>query len=128
MVSADGPPHQASGSYLSRGLSYREAEFELATVPLTYEQRASFDAAAHFWSDRLLPAVDAAVARTQTAAGRLAQQAWSAHQRFFKQLCVSCKVARALVLNAQHRARPPTCMRMPSTAFVPTDASAQHGV
>ena len=113
MVSADGPPHQASGSYLSRGLSYREAEFELATVPLTHEQRASFDAA---------------VARTQTAAGRLAQQAWSAHQRFFKQLCVSCKVARALVLNAQHRARPPTCMRMPSTAFVPTDASAQHGV
>ena len=92
MVSADARPHQASGSYLSRGLSYREAEFELATVPLTFEQRASFDAAAHFWSDRLVPAVETAVARTQTAAGRLAQQAWSAHQRFFKQLCVSCKV------------------------------------
>ena len=83
---------KASGSYLSRGLSYRHAEFELATISLTPEQRACFDAAASFWAERLLPDLEDAAKRTSTPAGRLTQQYWSAHQRFFKQLCVCVKV------------------------------------
>ena len=83
---------KANGSYLSRGLSYRDAEFELATAPLTAEQRAGFDAACHFWTDRLLPELEAAIQRTKTPAGQLTRAYWSAHQRFFKQLCVCAKV------------------------------------
>ena len=83
---------KSSGSYLSRGLSYRDAEFELTTVELSAAQRHAFDAASRFWSERMLPAVEEAAAQTSTPAGRLTQQYWSAHQRFFKQLCVSCKV------------------------------------
>ena len=83
---------KSSGSYLSRGLSYRDAEFEVCTVDLTAAQRDAFDAASRFWSDRVLPSVEDAAKATSTPAGRLTQQYWSAHQRFFKQMCVSCKV------------------------------------
>ena len=65
---------KASGTYLSRGLSYKDAEFELASAPLTHAQRASFDAAAHFWSSRLLPDLEAAAERTGTAPGQLMRQ------------------------------------------------------
>ena len=43
---------KSSGSYLSRGLSYRDAEFELTTVELSAAQRHAFDAASRFWSER----------------------------------------------------------------------------
>ena len=85
---------KAGGSYLSRGLSYRDAEFEMATAPLTQAQRDGFDAAASFWADRLLPELELAAERTSTPWGALSRSYWSAHQRFFKQLCVSSKVGR----------------------------------
>lgn len=69
---------KASGSYLSRGLSYRNAEFELKQVALTQVQRSMFDAASRFWSDQLLPAVESAAAKTQTPLGALTRLYWSA--------------------------------------------------
>ena len=83
---------KASGSYLSRGLSYKDAEFMLDVAPLTSAQRAEFDAAALFWSQRLLPELESAIERSGHQAGLITRQYWSAHQRFFKQLCVCAKV------------------------------------
>ena len=99
---------KSTGSYVSRGLSYKDAEFELSTAPLSAEQRASFDAAAAFWAERLLPELEAAAARTGTPLGALTRAYWSAHQRFFKSLCVSCKVP-ALVADVKNSLRRGDC-------------------
>ena len=39
-----------------------------------------------------MPELEAAIERTKTPGGQLMRAYWSAHQRFFKQLCVCCKV------------------------------------
>ena len=82
---------KATGRYVSRGLSYAGAEFSLVETPLSPDQRDAFDAAARFWKN-LLGELEWAAHRTAAPAGVLLRQYWSAHQRFFKQLCVSFKV------------------------------------
>eukprot|EP00966_Prymnesium_polylepis_P030548 710896-Prymnesium_polylepis.1 len=100
---------KAAGSYVCRGLSYSDAEFELVQAPLTAEQRSLFDAAATFWSARLLPALLAAAERTGTSVGQLTRTYWGTHQRFFKQLCVSLKVP-ALARRVQQALRDGQCV------------------
>ena len=51
-----------------------------------------------FWGERLRPALERAASLTNTPAGVLLRSYWGAHQRFFKQLCVSCKVGRLVAL------------------------------
>ena len=109
---------KASGAYLSRGLSYRDAEFELVTAPLTDEMRTSFDAAARFWSKRVLPELELAIERTGTAAGQLMRQYWSSHQRFFKQV-------RAPSRPRTHHPRPST-PHAPANALTLTAARLCH--
>ena len=70
----------------------------LVKAPLTELQRECFDAAASFWGERLRPALERAAELTSTAAGHLMRSFWGAHQRFFKQLCVSLKVPISLVV------------------------------
>ncbi|EOD07809.1 hypothetical protein EMIHUDRAFT_249392 [Emiliania huxleyi CCMP1516] len=61
-------------------------------APLSAEQASAFDAAAAFWSQQLLPALEAAAERTGAQAGATVRAFWGAHQRFFRQLCVGFKV------------------------------------
>ncbi|KAM7430647.1 hypothetical protein ABFA07_018659 [Porites harrisoni] len=42
---------KASGMYVSRGLSFRQAEFVNVEATLTAEQRKVYDTAVHVWSD-----------------------------------------------------------------------------
>ena len=65
-------------------------------APLTEAQREGFDAAARFWGERLRPALERAAQLTGVPAGALMRSFWGAHQRVFKQLCVSLKVDERL--------------------------------
>ncbi|KAF0732932.1 hypothetical protein Ae201684_010041 [Aphanomyces euteiches] len=78
------------GKYVSRGLSYVGAEFELQTVALTDHQRQIYENAVGFWNI-LFPALDRACAITRTQ-GEVMRTMWGSHQRFFRQLCMCMKV------------------------------------
>ncbi|XP_031566399.1 protein FORGETTER 1-like [Actinia tenebrosa] len=82
---------KASGMYVSRGLSFRQAEFMNAEAVLTDDQRKVYDTSVHVWNE-IKTSLEYAVARTKSATPRLWSQFWSCHQRFFKQLCMSMKV------------------------------------
>jgi hypothetical protein len=75
---------KATGTYVSRGLSYEQAEFELVQAPLTEAQKGGFDAAARFWGERLRPALERAAELTKVEK-RIMTAFWGSHQRFFKQ-------------------------------------------
>ena len=77
--------------YVSRGLSYKQAEFLTIEASLTKEQRKMYDTAAQVWNE-LRKALESAVLRTTSTNGRIWAQFWSCHQRFFKQLCLGMKV------------------------------------
>ncbi|CAG2225424.1 Protein strawberry notch homolog 2,Protein FORGETTER 1,Protein strawberry notch,Protein strawberry notch homolog 1 [Mytilus edulis] len=80
-----------SGMYISRGLSYKQAEFVTIEAPLTTEQKKIYDVAAKVWNE-LWKALTSASRRCQSSNQRLWVQYWSSHQRFFKQLCMGMKV------------------------------------
>nr|XP_054771437.1 uncharacterized protein LOC129279369 [Lytechinus pictus] len=82
---------KASGMYVSRGLSFQEAEFETVETMLTEEQIKMYDMATHVWSE-IQRSLEVALGRTNTAPGRIWSMFWSCHQRFFKQLCLGVKV------------------------------------
>ncbi|KAK3094762.1 hypothetical protein FSP39_005887 [Pinctada imbricata] len=86
---------KTSGMYVSRGLSYKQAEFTTVEIPLSKDQRKVYDMAAHVWNE-LRKAISTAMSRTNFSGTRLWQQFWSCHQRFFKQLCMGMKVPKII--------------------------------
>ncbi|XP_069103404.1 protein strawberry notch homolog 1-like isoform X2 [Argopecten irradians] len=82
---------KTSGMYISRGLSYKQAEFMTIEAALTKDQRKMYDTAAHVWNE-LRKALESALSRTGFVGGRMWAQFWASHQRFFKQLCMGMKV------------------------------------
>ncbi|XP_033638096.1 protein FORGETTER 1-like [Asterias rubens] len=84
---------KASGTYVSRGLSFREAEFVTMETDLIEEQIKMYDTAAHVWNE-LKNSLEAALGRTNTGSPRVWSFFWSCHQRFFKQLCLGVKVPK----------------------------------
>lgn len=89
---------KGDGLYVSRGLSFREAEFSELECRLSGSQVAAYDAAAQLWQD-LRNALVIAVAATGAKAD-VWKPFWAAQQRFFKLLCVSMKVG-AVVKEAK---------------------------
>ena len=85
------------GVYLARQLSFEGCEFELEEVPLDGFFMTLYDAAAELWRDAKDYFSQAAnLLGDDFKMPGMWQQFWGAHQRFFKQLCVSLKVdARA---------------------------------
>ncbi|KAI7844526.1 hypothetical protein COHA_001884 [Chlorella ohadii] len=81
---------KGDGLYVSRGLSFREAEFSELECRLTAQQVAAYDSAAHLWAD-LRQALVLALAATGSDKD-VWKPFWAAQQRFFKLLCVSMKV------------------------------------
>ena len=85
---------KASGKYVSRGLSFRQAEFCAVETALDPRQRAAYDACADFVA-KLKACLAQALAETRssaTRAGATWKAYWSMHQRLFKLMCVSAKV------------------------------------
>ena len=87
------------GAYVSRGLSFKKAEFETLNLALTPSQTLVYNAAAVLWRDLRLR-LEEAVALTN-ASGRINSVYWGCHQRFFKQLISSLKVD-TVVAEAKH--------------------------
>ena len=85
---------KASGKYVSRGLSFRQAEFCAVETRLDAKQRAAYDACADFVA-KLKACLSQALIETRSGATRTSatwKAYWSMHQRLFKLLCVSAKV------------------------------------
>ena len=85
---------KAGGKYVSRGLSFRQAEFHTVEAALDPKQRAAYDACADFVA-KLKACLSQALTETrsgQTRAGATWKAYWAMHQRLFKLLCVSAKV------------------------------------
>ena len=74
---------KASGKYVSRGLSFRQAEFEQYTIALSKEQRQMYDDACDLMS-LIRNACIEAVRRTGSDGKGVWSAYWSVHQRFFK--------------------------------------------
>ena len=79
-----------SGSYVSRGLSFKQAEFDTLHCNLTAVMIEEYNAAAAFWV-KIRYELQKAIAVTG-ASNRLFSSYWSAHQRFFRQLILAYKV------------------------------------
>ena len=82
---------KASGKYVARALSFEEAEFCTETVKISAHQRAMYDSACQIWQDVRVQYEDLANKRGEKSANFM-KLFWSAHQRFFKLLCVSFKI------------------------------------
>uniref|UniRef100_A0A1I8I7C1 AAA_34 domain-containing protein n=2 Tax=Macrostomum lignano TaxID=282301 RepID=A0A1I8I7C1_9PLAT len=87
---------KATGVYVARGLSFRDAEFAIVDAPLTTGDIALYDSAAALWRrihSSLLRACSLCRVRSP---GQHLRSYWSAHQRFFLQLCLSLRVPAVL--------------------------------
>jgi len=78
-----------AGAYVSRGLSFNAAEFMTVEVALSPEQIAIYDEACRAWHETRVALVQALEATNTKSRAMTAY--WGAHQRFFRQLCVSFK-------------------------------------
>ena len=88
---------KAAGMYVSRGLSYKEAEFQTIEAKLTKEQIKVYDKAVSVWKE-LKRSLEIAINRTGNASPRIWTFFWASHQRFFKQMCMSMKVPEIVKL------------------------------
>lgn len=93
---------KATGSYLSRTLSYKDAEFGLVKAIVTDQMEIMYDRAVMMW-DMLwrvvntVQSMEAANMRLMGLKGKgtgrfLKGQFWGAHQRFFKQMLMAAKI------------------------------------
>ena len=91
------------GMYIARELSYKGATFKVETVELTPQSTESYNDSVKLWvllREKFSEAVklvnaDPKMRKTMWA------QFWSAHQRFFKYLCIASKVSRVVELTKE---------------------------
>jgi len=95
---------KASGKYVSRGLSFKDAEFEQHVVTLTKDQRKMYDDACGMISLIRSACIEAA-RRTGVEKKSIWSAYWSVHQRFFKLLCISMKVPEVIAKANEALAR-----------------------
>ncbi|KAF6018566.1 hypothetical protein EB796_023110 [Bugula neritina] len=78
------------GLYVSRMLSFSDAQFYNIECNLTDGQKLMYNMAAHIWNEvRKALAVAAYRCRSTKSHNKMF---WSQHQRFFQQMCISMKV------------------------------------
>ncbi|XP_055631316.1 protein strawberry notch isoform X2 [Toxorhynchites rutilus septentrionalis] len=86
------------GMYIARQLSFYGVTFKIEEVPLTSEFRQIYDESVELWVLAMQKFTEAA--ELIDAENRMKKtmwgQFWSAHQRFFKYLCIASKVNHAV--------------------------------
>ncbi|XP_045770703.1 protein strawberry notch-like isoform X1 [Maniola jurtina] len=88
------------GMYIARQLSFHGVSFKIEEVPLADSFRDVYDKSVALWVEAMqrfteaAELIDAEPRMRKTMWG----QFWSAHQRFFKYLCIAAKVNQAVVL------------------------------
>uniref|UniRef100_A0A182PI94 Uncharacterized protein n=1 Tax=Anopheles epiroticus TaxID=199890 RepID=A0A182PI94_9DIPT len=86
------------GMYIARQLSFHGVTFKIEEVPLTKDFKRVYDASVELWVEAMQKFTEAA--ELIDAESRMKKtmwgQFWSAHQRFFKYLCIASKVNHAV--------------------------------
>ncbi|KYB27027.1 protein strawberry notch isoform X3 [Tribolium castaneum] len=88
------------GMYIARQLSFHGVAFKIEEVPLSKDFEKTYDASVKLWVEAMqkfheaAELVDAENRMRKTMWG----QFWSAHQRFFKYLCIAAKVPHAVAV------------------------------
>lgn len=88
------------GMYIARQLSFQGVTFKIEEVQLSKEFIEMYDEAVKLWVDAMQKFTEAA--ELVSAESRMRKtmwgQFWSAHQRFFKYLCIAAKVQHAVTI------------------------------
>ncbi|KAJ7416702.1 Protein strawberry notch 2 [Pitangus sulphuratus] len=96
---------KVSGMYIARQLSFTGVTFRIEEIPLDEQYKAVYDKAAKLWAEALMVFQQAADCIGLESRKSLWGQFWSAHQRFFKYLCIAAKVRRLVELAREELAR-----------------------
>ncbi|XP_004688987.1 PREDICTED: protein strawberry notch homolog 2 isoform X2 [Condylura cristata] len=96
---------KVSGMYIARQLSFSGVTFRIEEIPLAPDFERIYNRAALLWAEALGVFQQAADWIGLESRKSLWGQFWSAHQRFFKYLCVAAKVQRLVELARQELAR-----------------------
>ncbi|RVE49107.1 hypothetical protein evm_006228 [Chilo suppressalis] len=87
------------GMYIARQLSFHGVSFKIEEVPLSDAFKETYDKAVALWVEAMQRFTEAA--ELIDAESRMKKtmwgQFWSAHQRFFKYLCIAAKVNHCVV-------------------------------
>ncbi|CAG9791173.1 unnamed protein product, partial [Diatraea saccharalis] len=87
------------GMYIARQLSFHGVTFKIEEVPLSEAFKETYDKAVALWVEAMQRFTEAA--ELIDAESRMKKtmwgQFWSAHQRFFKYLCIAAKVNHCVV-------------------------------
>jgi P-loop containing NTP hydrolase pore-1/C-terminal domain on Strawberry notch homologue len=88
------------GIYIARQLSFHGVTFKIEEVQLTKEFKKMYDEAVELWVEAMNKFTEAAelVAAESRMKKTMWGQFWSAHQRFFKYLCIASKVQHAVTV------------------------------
>nr|XP_056723637.1 protein strawberry notch homolog 2 [Euleptes europaea] len=89
---------KVSGMYIARQLSFSGVTFRIEEIPLDPEYKLVYNRAAQLWAEALVVFQQAADLIGLESRKSLWGQFWSAHQRFFKYLCIAAKVRRLVEL------------------------------
>lgn len=90
-----------SGMYIARQLSFTGVNFRIEEIPLDEAFKQTYNRAAQLWAEALAVFQTAADWIGLESRKSLWGQFWSAHQRFFKYLCIAAKVQRLVALAKQ---------------------------
>ncbi|XP_037679789.1 protein strawberry notch homolog 2 isoform X2 [Choloepus didactylus] len=96
---------KVSGMYIARQLSFSGVTFRVEEIPLAPAFERVYNRAALLWAEALGVFQQAADLLGLESRKSLWGQFWSAHQRFFKYLCIAAKVRRLVALAREELAR-----------------------
>ncbi|KGL84549.1 Protein strawberry notch 2, partial [Tinamus guttatus] len=96
---------KVSGMYIARQLSFTGVTFRIEEIPLDEQYKIVYDKAAKLWAEALMVFQQAADWIGLESRKSLWGQFWSAHQRFFKYLCIAAKVRRLVELAKEELAK-----------------------
>ncbi|CAF4136663.1 unnamed protein product [Rotaria sp. Silwood2] len=91
------------GMYIARQLSFSGVHFSILDVPLTNEYLQAYDRSVQLWieiKEKILQAFDLADT-SNIVRNHVIARYWLSHQRFFKYLCIACKVLKVVELSRQ---------------------------
>ena len=91
------------GMYIARQLSFAGVLFSILDVPLTDDYLQTYDRSVQLWieiKEKLFQALDLADSPAIVRNHVIARY-WLSHQRFFKYLCIACKVPKVVELARQ---------------------------
>ncbi|XP_072450257.1 si:ch73-63e15.2 isoform X1 [Chiloscyllium punctatum] len=92
---------KVSGMYIARQLSFAGVTFRIEEIPLDQSFQLVYNKAAVLWAEAMNVFQQSADLIGLESRKSLWGQFWSAHQRFFKYLCIAAKVKRLVEIGKQ---------------------------